>query len=85
MLIHGENKVLLLEGDNFEMSALHYTPYELENARHHDELPEAYQTVLCINEKQMGVAGDDTWGAKTHEEFLLDKNKHHLHFVFKGE
>ena len=85
VLIHGENKVLLLEGDDFEMSALHYTPYELENARHHDELPEAYQTVLCINEKQMGVAGDDTWGAKTHEEFLLDKNKHHLHFVFKGE
>ena len=85
VLIHGENKVLLLEGDDFEMSALHYTPYELENARHHDELPEAYQTVLCINEKQMGVAGDDTWGAKTHEEFLLDKNKHHLHFAFKGE
>ena len=85
VLIHGENKVLLLEGDDFEMSALHYTPYELENAHHHDELPEAYQTVLCINEKQMGVAGDDTWGAKTHEEFLLDKNKHHLHFVFKGE
>lgn len=44
-----------------------------------------FQTVLCINEKQMGVAGDDTWGAKTHEEFLLDKNKHHLHFAFKGE
>lgn len=85
VLIHGENKVLLLEGDDFEMSALHYTPYELENARHHDELPEAYQTVLCINEKQMGVAGDDTWGAKTHEEFLLDKNKRHLHFAFKGE
>ncbi|WP_353886335.1 hypothetical protein [uncultured Catenibacterium sp.] len=40
---------------------------------------------LCIDEKQMGIAGDDTWGAKTHEEFLLDKNKHHLHFVFKGE
>ena len=85
VLIRGKNKVLLLEGDDFEMSALHYTPYELENARHHDELPEAYQTVLCINEKQMGVAGDDTWGAKTHEEFLLDKNKHYLHFAFKGE
>ena len=35
VLIHGENKVLLLEGDDFEMSALHYTPYELENARHY--------------------------------------------------
>lgn len=32
----------------------------------------------------MGIAGDDTWGAKTHDEFLLDKEKHHLRFSFKG-
>ena len=31
----------------------------------------------------MGVAGDDTWGAKTHDEFLLDKEKHHLRFKGK--
>ena len=83
--IIGENKKLEVEGKDFEFTALHCTPYELENARHHDELPEAYQTVLCINEKQMGVAGDDTWGAKTHDEFLLDKEKHHLRFSFKGK
>lgn len=70
---------------DFEFTALHYTPYELENARHKDELPNIYQTVLCINEKQMGIAGDDTWGAKTHDEFLLDKEKHHLRFSFKGK
>ena len=83
--VAGENTKLTVKGEDFEFTALHYTPYELENARHKDELPNVYQTVLCINEKQMGVAGDDTWGAKTHDEFLLDKEKHHLRFSFKGK
>ena len=83
--VAGENTKLRIKGEDFEFSALHYTPYELENARHKDELPNVYQTVLCINEKQMGIAGDDTWGAKTHDEFLLDKEKHHLRFSFKGK
>lgn len=83
--ICSEDKKMIVEGDDFEFSALHYTPYELENARHRNELPDAYQTVLCINEKQMGVAGDDTWGARTHDEFLLNKEEHHLHFCFKGK
>ena len=76
---------LMIKG-NCEFSALPYMPFELENARHQDELPSIYQSVLCINEKQMGVAGDDTWGARTHDEFLLsNKEKHHLHISLKGE
>ena len=72
---------LLIEG-NIEFSALPYTPFEIENAKHQDELPIPYQTVLCIYEKQMGVAGDNTWGAKTHDEFLLsNKDLHYLHFT----
>jgi beta-galactosidase len=35
--------------------------------------------------KQMGIAGDDSWGAMTHEEFLLDnKNPMTFSFEFKG-
>lgn len=70
--------------DEMEFSALPYTPYELENAAHHDELPEVYETVLMINEKQMGVGGDNTWGARTHDEYLLTKDAHHFTFTFKG-
>ena len=33
----------------------------------------------------MGVAGDDSWGAQTHEEYLLDTRKHmSFTFSFKG-
>lgn len=71
---------------HMEFSALPYTPFEIENARHQDELPPIYQTVLCIYEKQMGVAGDNTWGAKTHNEFLLSNNQpHHLHISLQAK
>lgn len=75
---------LILQG-HFEFSALPYTPFELENARHLDELPQIYQTVLCVYEKQMGVGGDDTWGARTHDEFLLSRDIHHLHLSIKAQ
>lgn len=84
--IHDGKHSLNVKGDHLEFSALPYTPFELENAKHIDELPQPYQTVICIYEKQMGIAGDNTWGAQTHKEFLLShKEKHHLHFSIKGE
>lgn len=55
----------------FEFSALPYTCHELESARHHYELPRPYATVLRINQRQMGVGGDNSWGARTHHEYLV--------------
>ncbi len=59
----------------FEYSAIPYTSHELENATHHYELPDVHTTVLNINKIQMGVGGDDSWGATTHEEYLIPSNK----------
>lgn len=71
--------------EGFEFSALPNTPFELENALHQDELPEYYQTTLCIYSKQMGVGGDDSWGLRPLEEYLLSNTeKQHLHFSFRG-
>ena len=61
----------IFTGDEMEFSALPYTPHELENAMHHYELPQAHYTVVRVNMRQMGIAGDDSWGALTHEEYLL--------------
>jgi len=54
-----------------EANALHYTPEDLESARHPYELNKREETILRINYKQMGIGGDDSWGAKTHPEFTL--------------
>ena len=55
----------------FEMSVLPYSAYELENAMHLDELPNIRYTWVRIAAKQMGVGGDDSWGAPVHEEYRI--------------
>lgn len=66
-------------------SALPYTPHEMENAMHPYELPEVHYTVVHAAKGQMGIGGDDSWGARTHEEYLLKTDKKmEFSFVFKG-
>lgn len=68
-----------------EFSALPYTPHEIENAAHPFELPKVHYTVVRASMQQMGVGGDDSWGAKTHPEYLLDvSQKKEFKFSFKG-
>lgn len=72
-------------GEELSFSALPFTPHELENAMHTYELPPVYYTVVKVSLMQMGVAGDDSWGARTHDEYLLDVSKKlTLTFDFKG-
>ncbi|MDS0527063.1 DUF4981 domain-containing protein [Clostridium sp. SHJSY1] len=65
----------------FELGVSPYTAFELQNALHHYELPEINYTVVTIAAKQMGVGGDDSWGAPVHEEYLIDSSKD-IHFEF---
>ena len=76
---------MLFTGDKMNFSALPYTPHEMENAAHAFELPEVHYTVVRVASKQMGVGGDDSWGAKVHPEYLLNTDeKMEFTFCFKG-
>ena len=63
------------KNEPFEFSVLPYSAYELENALHVEELPNINYTWVRINSKQMGVGGDDSWGAPVHDEYLIPSNK----------
>lgn len=66
-------------------SALPWTPHEMENAKHPYELPEVHYTVVRAALGQMGVGGDDSWGAYTHPEYLLNADeKMEFSFAFRG-
>ena len=83
----GRGMLFEMDPENGPMmfSALPYTPHEMENAMHPYELPEVHYTVVRVAKGQMGIAGDDSWGARTHEEYLLDASKPmEFSFVFKG-
>lgn len=76
---------ILFMGDNMNFSALPYTPHEIENARHPYELPEVHYTVIRVSMQQMGVGGDNSWGALVHQEYLLDiSTKLEFTFTFRG-
>ncbi len=76
---------LLFAGDNMTFSAQPYSPHELENARHAFELPQVHYTWIRCALAQMGIAGDDSWGAQTQEEFLLKTEGHmSFEFAFRG-
>lgn len=66
----GQGLKLWLNGGEF--STLPWTPHEIENAAHGYELPPVNYTVLKMSMQQMGIAGDDSWGARTHPEYLLN-------------
>jgi beta-galactosidase len=72
-------------GDELSVNVLPYTPHELENAAHAYELPPVHYTVVRVAQAQMGVAGDDSWGARVHPEYLLDvSEKKEFTFAFRG-
>jgi beta-galactosidase len=59
----------------FEFSALHFSPDQLSRAtpgiRHMSDPLKQEEVFLTLNHKQMGVGGDDSWGAKTHAKYSI--------------
>ncbi|WP_201755278.1 glycoside hydrolase family 2 TIM barrel-domain containing protein [Paenibacillus glycinis] len=73
---NGQGASLHVTGEPLiELNALPYTPFELEAHDHAYKLPASDKTVVRINHKQMGVGGDDSWGAKAHPEYVLHANR----------
>jgi hypothetical protein len=58
-----------------EANILQYTPWELEAKAHPYQLAKNNSTVLRLNYHQMGLGGDDSWGARPHPEFTLYSDK----------
>lgn len=72
-------------GDEFMFSALAYTPHEIENAHHHYELPPKVKTVVRCAKGQLGIGGDNTWGAKPHPEYHISLAENEVfRFCFGG-
>lgn len=72
---NGEGLCFNYNDKPFELSVLPYSAYEIENAMHIDELPNVNYTWVRIIAKQMGIGGDDSWGAPVHDQYLIPSNK----------
>ncbi|MHC4603480.1 MAG: beta-galactosidase, LacZ type [Planctomycetota bacterium] len=63
-----------------DVSAWPFTMQDLEKARHIHDLPQRDTITINIDYKQMGVGGDDSWGARTHLEYILSTKPYRYRF-----
>jgi beta-galactosidase len=75
---------LLASGEPLlEVNASHFTPEDLSSGALHDyQLTPRPDVVLRLNHRQMGVGGDDSWGAQTHDEYKLFANRDY-HYTYR--
>ena len=60
-----------------DISAWPFTMQDLEEAKHIHEPPQAETITVNLDYRQMGVGGDDSWGARTHSEYTLPAKPYH--------
>jgi len=65
------------------VNALPYTADDLEKAKHPHELTKRDFVVLNLDLKQMGVGGDDSWGAWPHPEYQIPCQQYEYSFWLK--
>jgi beta-galactosidase len=52
-------------------SAWPYKMEELERVKHPFEIRRSEDITVNVDYRQMGVGGDDSWGKRTHPEYML--------------
>ena len=83
----GQGRGLRFQAEDrpFESSVLPYSSYEIEQAVHQEELPNIHYTWVRILACQMGVGGDDSWGAPVHSQYLLpSEQEQRIAFTIKN-
>ena len=71
-LTDSEGKGLLVMAEpRFDFSIWPYTLEDLQKAKHPNELPSRDNLTLNLDHRQMGVGGDNSWGAQTHPQYRL--------------
>ena len=68
----------------FGFNAWPYSQESLEKAKHQWDLKDEGEITVTIDAVQMGVGGDDSWGAQPHKEFRPGKGSYSLCFLVEG-
>ncbi len=69
---------------HLSVAAWPYTMEDLEAATHIHELPRRDTITLNLDCRQMGVGGDDGWGARPHPEYTLDSKPYEYGFRLRA-
>jgi beta-galactosidase len=61
-----------------------YTQDMLENAKHQWDLAEDGKITVNIDAAMMGVGGDNSWGARPHDDDMINAGEYVLRFLVEG-
>ena len=68
----------------FGFNAWPYSQESLENARHQWDLQDEGEITVTVDAVQMGVGGDNSWGATPHEPYMPGRGRYELDFLVEG-
>lgn len=68
----------------FGFNAWPYSQRTLEAAHHQWELTPEGRITVNLDAVQMGVGGDNSWGARPHRPFMPGKGEYTLHLLIEG-
>ena len=81
ILIQGEQP-LSMSAWNFPQTDIEYRPSQVER-RHGGSIDKKDMVWLNIDHQQMGVGGDNTWGAQVHPEYTITPHEWNYTFTIK--
>jgi len=84
-LTGGKGVGLLAVGmPRLSVNALPYKTEDLEGMKHPYQIPHQDFVTINLDLKQMGVGGDDSWGALPHEEYRIKPAAHSYRFRMRA-
>ncbi len=83
---NGKGKAIKVTALNapFGFNAWPYTQDALEKAKHQWDLKPDDAITVNIDAAQMGVGGDNSWGARPHDRHMLGAGTYRLTFIVEG-
>ena len=76
--------LMVVGQQDINFSAWPYTMDDLAKAKHPNEFPERDSITLNVDYQQMGVGGDNSWGARPHPQYTLPAKEYSYAFVLRS-
>ncbi len=61
-----------------------YSQASLENAKHQRDLTDEGDITVNVDAVQMGIGGDNSWGARPHADDMVGKGEYGVSFIVEG-
>jgi beta-galactosidase len=77
----GKGLLAIADKNLLSVKALRHTTDDLQSHKHAFQMPQRKTTTLNLDLVQMGVGGDNSWGAKPHKQFQIPSDANYSYTV----